>query len=145
MSDCYDDDSNDDIVYEGDEVEDIPEPGIERTRSGRVTRPPNNLESLHGPGRQAHGNIHDTGVNLTLIGNSSGSKGDRIECQYTGAGYTTRQGVVHFNIDDDTLAPSGMSDEESEAHIVGVIFAQHFILNKGLNIFGKKADVAVQK
>ena len=59
--------------------------------------------------------------------------------------YTTRQGVVHFNIDDDTLAPRAMSDEESEAHIVGVIFAQHFILNKGLMLFGNKADVAFQK
>ena len=38
-----------------------------------------------------------------------------------------------------------MSDEESEAYIVGFIFAQHFILNKGLKIFGDKADVAVQK
>ena len=38
-----------------------------------------------------------------------------------------------------------MSDEESEAHIVGVIFAQHFSLNKGLKIFGNKANVAVQK
>ena len=82
---------------------------------------------------------------MPLIGNSSVSKGDRIECQYTGAGYTTRQGVVHFNIDDDTPAPRAMSDEELEAHIVGIIFAQNFSLNKDLKIFGKKADVAVQK
>ena len=38
-----------------------------------------------------------------------------------------------------------MSGEESEAHIVGVIFAQHFSLNKGIEIFGNKADVDVQK
>ena len=38
-----------------------------------------------------------------------------------------------------------MSDEESEEHIVGVIFDQHFSLNKGLKIFGNKANVAVQK
>ena len=103
------------------------------------------MEPRHGPGRQAHGNSRDAGVNLPLIGNSSGSEGDRIECQYTGTGYTTRQGVVHCNIDDDTLAPRAMSDEELEAHIEGVIFAHHFSLNKGLKLFGNKDDVAVQK
>ena len=85
------------------------------------------------------------GVNFPLIGNSSGSEGYCIECQYTGAGYTTRQRVVNFNIDDDTQDPRAMSDEELEAHIVGVIFAHHFSLNKGLKIFGDKADVSVQK
>ena len=82
---------------------------------------------------------------IPLIGKSSGFEGDRIECQYTGAGYKTRQGVVHFNIDDETLAPRAMSDEESEAHIVGVIFDQNFSLNKGLKLFGNKADVAAKK
>ena len=38
-----------------------------------------------------------------------------------------------------------MSDEESEAHIVRVIFYQHFSFNKCLKLFGNKADVAVQK
>ena len=38
-----------------------------------------------------------------------------------------------------------MSDEEMEAHIVGVIFAQHFSLNKGLKLFCNKADFVVQK
>ena len=110
MSDRYDGDSDDDNVYEGDEVEDILEPFIQRTRSGRVTRPPNNLEPCHGPGLQAHGNSCDTGVNFPLIVKSSNSKVDRIECQYTGAGYTTRQGVVHFNIDNDTPDPRVMSN-----------------------------------
>ena len=38
-----------------------------------------------------------------------------------------------------------MTEEQSDAHIVGVIFAQHFSLKKGLELFGEKADVAVQK
>ena len=36
-------------------------------------------------------------------------------------------------------------EEESDAHVVGVIFAQHFGLKKYLELFGNKADVAVQK
>ena len=144
MSDS-DDDSNDDIVYNKDADEDVQEPVAQRTRSGIVNRPPNNLEKCHGHDRQAHGYSRDTGFNFPLIGNSGGSEGDRIECQYTGAGYTTRQGVVYFNIDDDTPDPRAMSDEESDAHIVGVIFSQHFSLNRGLKIFGNKADVDVQK
>ena len=103
------------------------------------------METCHGPGQQSHGNSHDAGVNFPLIGKSSGSEGGHIECQYTGAGYTIRQRVVHFNIDDDTPAPRAMSDDKSDAHIVGVIFAQQFSLNRGLNIFGDKADVTVHK
>ena len=145
MSDRYNDDSDDNSVYYKDAVEDVQEPILQETRYGRVTRPPNNLEPRHRPGRQAHGNIFDAGVNFSLIGKSNDSKGDRIECQYTGAVYTNRQGVVHINIDDETPAPIAMSDEESDAHTVGVIFDHHFSLNKGLKIFGEKANVTVQK
>ena len=38
-----------------------------------------------------------------------------------------------------------MTEEQSDAHVVGVIFAQHFSLKKGLELFGNKADIAVQK
>ena len=38
-----------------------------------------------------------------------------------------------------------MSDEESESHIVGVIFDQNFSLNKFLKLFGNKANVPVNK
>ena len=72
LSDRQDDDSNDYRVYEEDEVEDLPDPVIQRTRSGRVTRPPNNLEPCHGPIRQSHGNSSEAGVNYPLIGKSSG-------------------------------------------------------------------------
>ena len=110
LSDRYDDESDDNSVYEEDTVEDVQEPVVHRTRSGRVTRPPNNLEPHHRHGRQAHGNSRDSGVNFPLIVKSRGSEVDRIECQYTGAGYTTRQGVVYFNIDDDIPAPRAMSN-----------------------------------
>ena len=64
LSDRYDDDSDDNIVYDEDSVEDFQEPVIQRTRSGRVTRTPNNLEPRHRPGRQAHGNSRDAVVNF---------------------------------------------------------------------------------
>ena len=38
-----------------------------------------------------------------------------------------------------------MSEEQSDAHIVGVIFSQHFSLKKGLELFGGNADMVVQK
>ena len=103
------------------------------------------MEPHHGPGRQAHGNSHDVGVNSPPIGKSSGSEGYHIEYQYTGVSYTTMQGVVHFNIYDDTSAPRAISDEKSEAHIVGVIFAQNFSVNKILKLFENKAYATVQK
>ena len=59
LSDRYNDDSYDNSVYKEDEVEDIPYPVIQITRSGRVTRPPNNLEPRHGHVRKAHGNSRD--------------------------------------------------------------------------------------
>ena len=73
LSDRYDDYSYDNSVYEKDSVEDVQEPVVQRTRSGRFTRPPNNLEPHHVPGLQSHGNIRDAGVNFPLIGKSRGS------------------------------------------------------------------------
>ena len=70
---------------------------------------------------------------------------DNIDCQYACAGYSTKHGVVHFNVGDDAPPLEKMTEEQSDAHIVGVIFAQHFSLKKGLELFGEKADAAVQK
>ena len=53
--------------------------------------------------------------------------------------------MVHFNVDDDAPPLKVMTEEQSDAHVVGVIFAQHFSLKKGLELFGDKANVAVQK
>ena len=100
MSDCYDDDSDDDSdsddgsVYDEDAVEDVQQHVVQRTRSGRVTRPPNYLEPRHGPGRQAHGNSRDSGVNFPLIVKSRGSEVDRIECQYNNGYAEDRKSVA---------------------------------------------------
>ena len=52
---------------------------------------------------------------------------------------------MHFNVGDDAPPLEKMTEKQSDAHIVGVIFAQHFSLRKGLELFGEKADAAVQK
>ena len=38
-----------------------------------------------------------------------------------------------------------MTEEQSDVHIVGVIFDQHSSLKKGLELFGEKAEAAVHK
>ena len=68
-----------------------------------------------------------------------------IDSQYAGAGYRKKQGVGHFNVGDDAPPLKPMTEEQSYAHIVGVIFAQHFSLKKGLELFGEKSDTAVHK
>ena len=41
--------------------------------------------------------------------------------------------------------PKTMTEEESDAYVVGVIFAQHFSLKKGLEHFGEKGVTAVRR
>ena len=94
----------------------------------------------------SHGNSRDEGVSFPLVGKyHSDDDRDNIDCQYAGAGYITKQGVVHFNVNDDAPPLKVMTEEQSDAHVVGDIFAQHFSLRKGLELFGNKAGVAVQK
>ena len=92
------------------------------------------------------GNSRDQGVNFPLVGKyCPDDDRDCIDSQYAGAGYTTKQGVVHFNVGDDAPPIKNMTEEQSDAHIVGVIFSQNFSLKKGLELFGEKADAAVHK
>ena len=93
---------------------------------------------------KSHRNSRDEGVNFPLVGKyHPDDDWDSIDCQYvgTGAGYTI-QGVVHFNVEDDAH-PSlkVMTKEQSDTHIVGVLFAQHF----SLGLFGGKVDAAIHK
>ena len=48
----------------------------------------------------------------------------------------------------DDLTPGdlvNMSEEQLDAHVLGVILAQQYNLNGGMELFGDKADAAVQK
>ena len=70
------------------------------TARGRVIRKPNNcVPTMTG---KSHGNSRDQGVNFPLVGKyRPDDDRDCIDSQYAGAGYMTKQGVVHFNIGDD--------------------------------------------
>ena len=108
-----DDDSDDDEegnnVHEeefdedsvGDEVSEMPSP-VQRTRSGRPIRPPNNLIPTMTGKRHGNSRSRDEGVNSPLVGKYHlDDNRDNIDCQYVGAGYSTKRGVVHFNVGDD--------------------------------------------
>ena len=93
---------------------------------------------------KSNGNSRDQGVNFPLVGKyHPDNDRDCIDCQYAVAGYKTKKGVVHFNVGDDAPPLKTLNEEQSDGHIVGVIFAQQFSLKKGLEIFGEKADAAV--
>ena len=84
---------------------------------------------------KSHGESRDEGVNFPLIGKyQADDDRENINSQYAGAGYTTKQGVVHLNVEDDAPPLKTMTEEESDAYVVGVIFAQPFSLKKGLEL-----------
>ena len=147
-------DDKDDGLMDKDVIEDdipiedshgIKEPVVQQSCAGRISVPRKFLEPNLEPGKEAYGNSRDLGVNFPLVGRSSATNGGRTYFQNAGFVYSTKQGVVHLNIDDDAPDISAMTKEESAAHMVGVIFAQHFSLSKGIKIFGDKADITIQK
>ena len=70
---------------------------------------------------KSHGNSRDEGVNFPLVGKYHLDGGrDSIDWQYVCMGYSTKQGVVHFNVDDDAPPLKVMTKEESDAHVVGL-------------------------
>ena len=85
----------------GDEVPDVPSP-VQRTQRGRVIRPPNSLIPTMTGRRHGNSRSQDEGVNFPLVGkyHPDDNRGN-IDCQYAGAGYSTKRGVVHFNVGDD--------------------------------------------
>ena len=79
----------------------MPSP-VQKTRRGRVIRPPNNLIPTMTVKRHENSRSRDEGVNFPLVGKyHSDDNRDNIDCQYAGAGYSTKRGVVHLNVGDD--------------------------------------------
>ena len=52
--------------------------------------------------RHGSSRSQDEGENFPLVGKyHSDDNRDNIDCQYAGAGYSTKRGVVNFNVGDD--------------------------------------------
>ena len=50
-----------------------------------------------------------------------------------------------MNFAENAETPQDMSEEEIEAHIMGVLLIEHFNMKKGINIFGDRYKTAVIK
>ena len=83
------------------------------------------------------GQSYDQGVAFHQVSHLRVSEGDELKGQFAGARYNIKKGVLHFNFNEDTPCPTAMSEEQSDAHIVGVILAQQYSLKKGLKLFGE--------
>ena len=122
-------------------------------RSSRTAQAPNIIIPTMTDKR--HGNSRDEGVLYTQVerhfeseifqNSKSKYKKECFRLQHAGAGYSTKQGVLNLNIKEDDPPPRVMTEEESDAHVVGVIFAQHWSMKKGRELFGDRADEAIRK
>ena len=74
---------------------------------------------------KSHGNSRDVGVDFPLLEEFDPvDNRDDINCQYVGAGCSTKQGVVHVNVNDHSPPLNVMAREQSDAYVVGVIFSR---------------------
>ena len=60
-------------------------------------------------------------------------------------GYKAMQGVINVNSADNSETLLGMSEEEIEACIMGVVMIEHFNMKKGISNFGDRSETAVMK
>ena len=70
---------------------------------------------------------------------------DRIKNHFAGAGYSNKRGVINLKFDNDAPPPPDMTEANTDAQILGVIFVQQYGLNKGIEMFSEKAYAAVVK
>ena len=49
--------------------------------------------------------------------------------------------MLHFSFNEDAPCPTKMTEEQSDAYMVGIILAQQYSLKKGPELFSNKADV----
>ena len=50
-----------------------------------------------------------------------------------------------MNFAENSETPPGMSEEEIEARIMGVVLIDHFVMKKGVDIFSGRAETEVMK
>ena len=57
-------------------------------------------------------------------------------------GYSTKKGVINVDVSKGAKPLRQMNEEESEAHVMGDVLSQMYILRKGTELFGEKAEQA---
>ena len=70
-------------------------------------------------------------------------EGAMLHDMYSGAGYSTKRGVINIQVNRAAPPPPAMTEEECESHVVGIVLAQMYNLRKGIEFFGESADEAV--
>ena len=51
---------------------------------------------------------------------------------HSGAGYKVKQGVINVNFAENSDNPPAMTEEDINAHIMGVVLSEHYNMKKGL-------------
>lgn len=55
-----------------------------------------------------------------------------VQGMYKRAGYNTKKGVIHIEVNKDAPPPQQMSEEECKCQVVGLVSAQMYSLRKGV-------------
>ena len=147
------DDKSDGGVYPGIkqeaiQVEDVPEDNDEDNPPSLAKRESVPPMAIQGKDKRVRvprqmliptrkGKHHDEGVYEGVDFNLVKSirfkcKMDCIKNQFSGSGYSTKQGVINLQFDDITPPPSEMTEAQIDAHILGVILVQIYGLKKGM-------------
>ena len=68
---------------------------------------------------------------------------ERIKNHFSGAGYSTKRGVINLQFDNNAPPPPEITEAHTDAHIIGVILVKQCGLKKGIDMFGEKAYATV--
>ena len=92
---------------------------------------------------QLKGKSHDavSHVNISSVTLEEGGAYDKY---YEGHGYCTKRGVINLQLKDNPPPPK-MTEEQLDAHLLGVAMLTQYNLKKGRQLFGDRADEAIQK
>ena len=101
-------------------------PQVNPRRGARVRKPRERfIPTMSG---QHHDQGVYPGVNFPQVEKMTDA--EKIKTQFAGAGYNTKRGVLNLQFDDAKVTE--MSEEQLNAHIVGVIISQQYSLKKGI-------------
>ena len=75
---------------------------------------------------------------LKMVHNRAGYK-------TTASSAKTMRGVININFAEKASPLEAMTDEEVEAHILGIIMVEHYSMKEGMDLFGDCSETAVTK